>query len=263
MNSHCSLPGERSHSRNPKPSTYHNRKPVNTSGRCLLQVRRRFLIVLLPIHHPSDAHAWKFTPFTLHSEHALLALFLATNRTKGSDSDWSHYINFLPQTFDTVAAQMPAEFLELLPLEIQGNESMHQDHALRWNSLWYSTAICTKQLTQVRDDYKKILSYLQLKKLGDAPTYTDFSWAWFAGKSHHIFDSSIITSNRLYLINATVNTRCITLHTSLSKRPKSGESTIALAPLLDILNHSESARVNDQSDSIRKMWILIVQKARW
>ncbi|KND04362.1 protein-lysine N-methyltransferase [Spizellomyces punctatus DAOM BR117] len=157
---------------------------------------------------------------TLLSEHQSLALFLAHQR--GILGEYRPYINLLPTHFTTVAALMPKEIFNHLPWELQ--------------------AMASAQRTHVRRDYARIMGFCDdckgkaeySSKDGSCPncctrpslTYTDFEWAWFA-----------------------VNTRCITLNTTQRRITHSDTPKIALAPMLDFLNHTSEAKIQAGFDA--------------
>ena len=48
----------------------------------------------------------------------MLALFLCIERKKGADSKYAHYLNILPDSFDTVLERWPDKFDEILPVSL-------------------------------------------------------------------------------------------------------------------------------------------------
>ncbi|KAI9093841.1 hypothetical protein DFS34DRAFT_261216 [Phlyctochytrium arcticum] len=157
---------------------------------------------------------------TPSSEHQLLALFLALNR--GTSGPYESYINSIPSRFDTVAALLEPSLFEHLPPVVKAH-SGRQMKQLRDEFLG-ATGRCTDcsktALSSERWDTRcgVCRSTPQLD-------FDDWVWAWFA-----------------------VNTRCITLIDWKTKRVRPGQPKIALAPVLDLLNHSQHAKIETGFD---------------
>ncbi|KAJ3006761.1 SET domain-containing protein 4 [Thoreauomyces humboldtii] len=144
-------------------------------------------------------------------EHQLLALFLACNRHP--TSKWAPYISVLPDAFDTIASMMPLAVKDAMPRTMREMAGRIEGKMIRdWEGV---RAGCERD---------------------GSVTFETYRWAWFA-----------------------VNTRCISLNPFPSSPPSSPSSSqrtqlpagsvpppptkIALAPLLDLLNHSSSSTV--------------------
>ncbi|KAJ3331669.1 SET domain-containing protein 4 [Blyttiomyces sp. JEL0837] len=93
---------------------------------------------------------------------------------------------------------------------------------------WHVREISMKQREKVDVDFGLACRFLESVK-EPLVEREDFMWGWYA-----------------------VNTRCVSLHTEVPQNvslPK-GESTIALAPFLDLLNHSLEAKISPGYDTV-------------
>lgn len=123
----------------------------------------------------------------------------------GMHSPWYAYINTLPQTYSTPLYWSP-EALSLLPPDI------FQDARLLMNKL-------AKTFSRLQDLFQHIEATLA-ESVGAAFTLNSFKWAW-----------------------TSVSTRCVYMRTSNVTSPRTEDDCIALAPLLDLLNHSPNVQV--------------------
>ncbi|XP_041353980.1 SET domain-containing protein 4-like isoform X2 [Gigantopelta aegis] len=135
---------------------------------------------------------------------AALSLFLVYENHLGSRSDWFAYIQSVPAVFSTPLYWTPQELGHLPPAVRESAGHMIDRH---------------------RDVYDEIVAVL--KSLPHCHTgwfsYDSFQWAW-----------------------TVVNTRSVYLETKqvpLLQFTPSGETNLALAPFLDLLNHSDSAQM--------------------
>ncbi|ORY53735.1 SET domain-containing protein [Rhizoclosmatium globosum] len=187
------------------------------SGSPIISVDAKFLITIQTVQKLFEG---KFDVITSLNEQAALALFLAFQRvTRIENGFWNTYIDMIPKDFNTVAANLPPTLFALLPYQIQAHAK--------------------KQMQTFDKDYDSVV-----KLVGDsipAISKEEYRWAWFA-----------------------VNTRCITLNTTLpttkysapKSKAKKGTPKIALAPFLDMLNHSPTAKINANFDPVAKAFVI-------
>ncbi|XP_071954764.1 SET domain-containing protein 4-like isoform X2 [Antedon mediterranea] len=135
----------------------------------------------------------------------ILCVFLILEKHKASASSWCPYISQLPDTY-TTPSYFTDDELKSLP-----------KHLLQ---------MAIFQVETVKDEFQKVQSFSQaLGKLDPCYpgllTYEAFKWAWFV-----------------------VNTRSVYMDPSVSQWKSSCEiDSYALAPFLDLLNHSAKANV--------------------
>ncbi|XP_035825655.1 SET domain-containing protein 4 [Aplysia californica] len=133
----------------------------------------------------------------------LLSMFLIFERQKGAQSKWAPYLDTLPTTYGTPLYFSRSE----LSLLVSSVQEMAESSCRRFRSA------C-----------EKIMSFVKGDMSGQLPifTVTDLRWAWSA-----------------------VNTRSVYLrthpHPAVLLDPQ--ESHMALAPFLDLLNHTDSAQI--------------------
>ena len=139
------------------------------------------------------------------SSYDILSIFLMYERHCGVQSPWYAYINMLPQAYSTPSYWSP-EALSLLPADIS------QDARLLMNKL-------EKTFSCLQDLFRHVEATLAESVVG-AFTLNSFKWAW-----------------------TSVNTRCVYMRPHDFMGTKMEDDCIALAPLLDLLNHSPSVQV--------------------
>ncbi|XP_033095259.1 SET domain-containing protein 4-like, partial [Anneissia japonica] len=133
----------------------------------------------------------------------MLCIFLLIERHKGRLSFWSPYISQLPDTY-TTPSYFTDEELNSLP------QHLHQ------KSLF--------QIETVNDEFQKVKTFSECLKSLDLHyirlfTLEAFRWAWFV-----------------------INTRSVYMDPDVSQWKNSHEvDSYALAPFLDLLNHSAKA----------------------
>ncbi|KAJ3123890.1 SET domain-containing protein 4 [Physocladia obscura] len=187
-------------------------------GSPIISVDEKFLITIDKVESFFSSRSIRVKPHL--NEQTALALFLAVHRPNSSSLShyrqalqftttiWTEYFNILPIDFNTVAANFSKELLELLP-EHTRNVLIHKQVCAFERDFDCAKSAAEKVFTLCQDDFR---------------------WAWYA-----------------------VNTRCITLDTTIKDamvnradlmkpRPKK-LSKMALAPYLDLLNHSPDAAV--------------------
>ncbi|KAH6569092.1 hypothetical protein BASA50_003173 [Batrachochytrium salamandrivorans] len=154
-------------------------------------------------------------------QHPSIALFIAWQALHRTP-EWGPYMDILPQSFDTMPLCMPLDMLKALPYDIQ--------------------AMARDQRTKIDTDYRLVCEALVTAGYGNIPMAT-FEWAWIV-----------------------VNTRCISMNTATmaSETPTSisGMSLvgrrpqITLAPFLDCLNHTPSARISAGYNAAEKAYVI-------
>lgn len=87
-------------------------------------------------------------------------------------------------------------------------------------------------MKKIKADYATCARFLK-NLTGESLDYEEYEWAWLCGR--YINDSVGYVTHTLL-----VNTRCIHM-TTMNAAPRGGN--IALAPLLDFLNHTCDAKV--------------------
>jgi len=126
-------------------------------------------------------------------------------RHLGVQSRWHAYINMLPQTYST-PAYWSTEALSALPTDVS------QD-------AWLSVNKIADNFSRLQDLFCHIEAMLGESVVG-AFTCSSFKWAW-----------------------SSVSTRCVYMHQPNFTGGSSEDNCIALAPLLDLLNHSPNVQV--------------------
>jgi len=150
-----------------------------------------------------------YRSFQQLSSYDILATFLMYERHRGVHSPWHPYIDMLPESYST-PPYWSDEALLSLPTDIS------QDARLLVNKI-------TKNFNRLRDLFDHIVATMG-ETVVCAFTFASFKWAW-----------------------TTVCTRCVYMRPSDYIDGSSGDNCIALAPLLDLLNHSPSVQVDNLS----------------
>ncbi|XP_053731671.1 SET domain-containing protein 4 isoform X2 [Synchiropus splendidus] len=134
----------------------------------------------------------------------VLCVFLVFERHRGHDSDWSAYIQLLPQSY-TCPAYFSDNVIDLLPANLRqrGLEQRKTLHELHSSS----------------QDFFRSLQPLLKNPAQEVMSYEALRWAW-----------------------CSVNTRSIFMPQSPSPY-LTGEDICVLAPLLDLLNHRPDIQV--------------------
>lgn len=135
----------------------------------------------------------------------ILSIFLMYEQHCGAQSPWHAYINTLPQNFST-PAYWSAETLLSLPFDICQDARLLVDKV-------------TKNFSRLQDLFSHIATTLG-DSVDGAFTFSRFTWA--------------LTS---------VSTRCVFMRPPNFIGGSSDDNCIALAPLLDLLNHSPNVQV--------------------
>ena len=148
----------------------------------------------------------------LLSTKQMLCVFLLYEKYRGRSSFWYPYIATLPKSFNT-PAYFSEEEIKLLPCDLQ-NE-------------------CCVQLMSVKESYKRLKGCLEGqssdchldKKFINFVTFDEFMWAWFVINTRSVYKA------------VSKNTVC--------KNRMHSDDAYALAPVLDLLNHTDDAEVNN------------------
>ena len=150
------------------------------------------------------------------SARQLLCVFILYEKCRGSKSFWHPYISTLPRCFN-----MPAYF------------NKEEIHALSSNLQQQ----CAAQIITVQESYDQLKRFLEKhmsvlnKKFVELFTFDEFKWAWFV-----INTRSVYKANNLHTFPAGT----ASLQT---------DEAYALAPVLDLLNHTDTAEVSNSSNS--------------
>ncbi|KAJ8866492.1 hypothetical protein PR048_032335 [Dryococelus australis] len=150
------------------------------------------------------------------SNQQILAAFLIWERHLGLDSRWAAYINSLPENYTTPLTMSKRE-KALLPKYIHDGVQEQEQTVLES----YKLVITVIKKFSLCKHCGKLL-------LTDIFTFHSFLWAW-----------------------NTVNTRAVYVKPTVSVVRLRGENTLALAPFLDLFNHScyVNTRVEETDES--------------
>jgi len=148
---------------------------------------------------------YSYMSFHQLSSYDILSTFLMYERNRGLQSPWHPYINMLPQTYST-PVYWSAEMLSSLPADIC------LDAKLLMKKM-------TKDFRRLQDLFSHIETSMDKSAVG-AFTFSSFRWAW-----------------------TSVSTRCVYMRPPDFVAGTADDNCIALAPLLDLLNHSPHVQV--------------------
>jgi len=146
-----------------------------------------------------------YRSFQQLSSYDILSTFLMYERHRGLQSPWHAYINMLPQMYSTPTHWSP-EALSSLPADIC------QDATLLMSKM-------AKKFSRLQDLFLHVETTLGESAVGTF-TFSSFNWAW-----------------------TSVSTRCVYMRPDNFTGASSEDDCIALAPLLDLLNHSPNVQV--------------------
>lgn len=152
----------------------------------------------------------KLQLMSLLSANQMLCVFILYEKYLGKSSFWHPYVSTLPRSFNT-PAYFNEEELGALP------SCLHQQ--------------CVTQITTVHESYEELKGFLEQdtsmldKKFLDSLTFDEFRWAWFVVNTRSVYKADEVD----------------TLHVGMATRHT--ENTYALAPVLDLLNHADTAEV--------------------
>ncbi|XP_077437337.1 SET domain-containing protein 4 [Vanacampus margaritifer] len=144
--------------------------------------------------------SWKPRPSPLLA----LCVFLACERHRGADADWSPYIRVLPASY-TCPAYFARDVAALLPVGLR-RRALEQEDALR-------------DMHSSNQDFFRTLQPVLSQPVEDVLTFEALRWAW-----------------------CSVNTRSVFMRHP-SNQFLCGQDDYALAPFLDLLNHRPDVQV--------------------
>ncbi|KAJ2719702.1 hypothetical protein GGI07_005058 [Coemansia sp. Benny D115] len=208
------------------------------AGEDLIQVPERLLVTASRVRRHTMARAAAAVAPTGHgprwslTEHQALAYWLLEEAERQAASEWSSYIESLPRDFCSVplfalAGNVPSDTISSESESAQWIAA-HLPHSMRQK--------VARQQTRLLADWQKTRAFLAEAGLPQPPpeAWRRYVWAWLA-----------------------VNTRCI--HLGLHADALAGgacQDTIALAPVLDFLNHSEHADVETRFDPRARQFVI-------
>ena len=144
----------------------------------------------------------------------LLCVFILYEKYRGKSSFWYPYISTLPRSFNT-PAYFSEEELDALP------SSFREE--------------CAMQIKTMRESYEDLKGLPEActsvldKNFLDLLTFDEFRWAWF-----------VVNTRSVYKAEDYVATSPVGMATSTLQM----KDTYALAPVLDLLNHTDTAEVD-------------------
>eukprot|EP00842_Homolaphlyctis_polyrhiza_P004325 jgi/Hompol1/4894/HPOL_001037-RA len=158
-------------------------------------------------------------------------------------AEWSPYLDVLPQSFDSVPYFMPPSLQSLLPQDIKAELFalvLHTYSHTRTPTYPHCIGLpdkVSKQASQIDNDYSACTAALASARphtLHSLPRDL-FSWAWFV-----------------------VNTRCISLNATSTQSSHSNNTPqkLVLAPFLDCLNHTPTARITAGYNHAERAYII-------
>ncbi|XP_046391912.1 SET domain-containing protein 4 [Ischnura elegans] len=178
------------------------------AGDVLVRIPERLLITASTVCNRLEIENVK----VLLSEHGLLAVFIFLETQLGSDSPWFPYLQTLPKSFAVPSNCSDFEILSL-PLFMQ-KRVMEQKYAIK-TAFDNGCELITN-----------LISKGKLPSSASVPTLSEFHHAWI-----------VVNTRAVYMSCAADSLTCTIL------RDRDG-SNLALAPYLDMFNHSFNAQVN-------------------
>lgn len=142
----------------------------------------------------------------------MLCVFILYEKFRGKSSFWYPYISTLPRSFNTPAYFSEKE-LNALP------SSLHEE--------------CVMQVKTVSESYEELKRLLEGctsivdKKFLDLLTFEEFRWAWFVVNTRSVYKADKVVTSPAGKVTSTLQM----------------ENAYALAPVLDLLNHTDTAEV--------------------
>ena len=184
------------------------------NGDCIVSVPEKLLITTRTVERSKVAKLLTMVKDKLSARH-LLCLFLLYERFCGEDSFWFPYISTLPVSFST-PCYFDASDMEFLP------ETFYRPYI--------------EQINTVTREYREVKHLMGENSLTCYwLTLDSFKWAW-----------CVVNTRSVYM----PSTGCNNCETSLGIQKVCSlccklrqESSYALAPVLDLLNHSDTAEV--------------------
>ncbi|KAJ2782452.1 hypothetical protein H4R18_002258 [Coemansia javaensis] len=203
-------------------------RPIG-AGEALVCVPDRLLVTASKVRQAVLARAGAGAAWRL-SEHQALAYWLcAESAAAPGVSAWSRYVETIPGDFESV------------PLcALSGASPSDAPSAATPAAQWIAAHLPPSVERRVAEQQARLFgdwahTRAALAAIGVAPPadWRRYVWAWLA-----------------------VNTRCIHLG-----RAPAGHDTMALAPVLDMLNHSTSASVSTHFDAARRQFVIRTHRA--
>ncbi|KAJ2779044.1 hypothetical protein GGI15_004000 [Coemansia interrupta] len=183
------------------------------------------------------------------TEHQSLAYWLYSESAKESESRWCSYIRSIPRSFDTIPLCVLAGNAPCNDIGTAGSESSrwlmaHMPHSMKLRVI--------EQHERLYRDWTATNAFLKEAGLDPLDRWSHYVWAWLA-----------------------VNTRCIHLGQHAGAAKAESVSTkkhaappddlvesidrtdsMALAPVLDLLNHSAAADIATRFDPITRQFVI-------
>ncbi|KAJ2771586.1 hypothetical protein IWQ57_002146 [Coemansia nantahalensis] len=196
------------------------------AGEDLVRVPERLLVTASRVRRATLARAR--TPSTSAwrlSEHQALAYWVYAEAAASLPSAWRRYTRTIPADFDSVP-------LSALSGDCPSDSLSTATPAAQWVATHLPRAAARRaaeQQTRLFDDWTRTRAVLATVGAAPPTDWRRYVWAWLA-----------------------VNTRCI----HLGRPAEGGQDTIALAPVLDMLNHSHHAKIATRFDSARGQFVI-------
>ena len=140
----------------------------------------------------------------------MLCVFILYEKHRGESSFWYPYISTLPRSFSTPAYFNDVE-LNALPSSLSEQ--------------------CTTQINTVHESYEELKGSLESctgileKTFLDNLTFDEFKWAWFVVNTRSVYKAGKVVTSMVAMGTSPI------------------ENAYALAPVLDLLNHTDTAEV--------------------
>ena len=153
----------------------------------------------------------RLTQLRLDKPLLMLCVFILYEKHRGISSFWHPYISTLPRSFNT-PAYFKEEELNALPSSLREQ--------------------CTTQINTVHESYEELKGLLENstgileKTFLDNLTFDEFRWAWFVVNTRSVYKAGKVITSTVAM--GTLQT----------------ENAYALAPVLDLLNHTDTAEVS-------------------
>ena len=190
-------------------------------GDCIVSVPEKLLITTKTVEQSQVARFFaRFTSNSKLSTRQKLCIFLLHERFCGQDSFWFPYISTLPETFSTACYFDTCE-MEVLP------EAYYQ--------------LYNEQKRAVTREYQEVLQLLgdNLHNMdpltGKLFTLENYRWAWCVVNTRSVY----MPRNDHRGCQMSIKSENFGFHCHLHGE----ESSYALAPVLDLLNHMDTAEV--------------------
>ncbi|KAG0344429.1 SET domain-containing protein 4 [Podila humilis] len=184
------------------------------AGEVIVQVPERNLVTLKSLQSIYGPRIARFGKNV--NSHMIIALHIALLVQAPEKSGWLPYLRLLPKKFDTMPVRYPQELFDLLP----ENAKAHVN----------------KQKAKIVSDYNCVLDFLKVMKSQSVVMYQQVSTLTLTANRVRAHRPTKTFSQDLY--NMRINTRCI----YLDAKKQSAADNIALAPMLDFLNHTHDAK---------------------